>query len=911
MKIASVSILWIVFVFSIHVATGAPERVARTQPTVPENYSEIPFMESAPEPEPTAEESQRGYLLFHRPITEPVMANTRPLAGERLSGGLGVFATPGEWKPVTLGVYPLRDLKNFVVKVSDLSGAAGEIGAGQLTVRLQTYWNVGYPRYTSRETYRRVPELLERVDSHSSPARECQRWWIQIHVPEAAKAGVYKGTVTVGDDAEGSEVTIPLSLRVLGFPLQSDPAKNYSAYYRTRDRRVFEDRDEAFYQKASANDFRAMREYGLDMFPTIHLGADRKITKILLQHEEELERMKSFGLGGRVPVLGDSAIARIYYATTPGGKRENHWKISKMPPPEFYQKVTELFRAFVKDAEARGLPPMICCPLDEVAASNKEFGIKVFEAVRASGMPTYITKLPTAVDARDYAPHVDVWCSQPYAIPYEKIVAQKRHEYWSYPNHNAGESKNRRTMCKGGRMTYGFGFWRSGYTTLIPWHWSWVMKPDVFDYLRSTQSGCGMRIDEDGEIIPAIYWECFREGRDDARYLYTLQQAVFEREGSDDAQCVKKVAAAKALLQETWDSIAVQERYLSEGMWPSKEFDNRRWLLATATGELLAFPAVREGSAPSVLVGKIGTSAAAGSDGAIAGAIAQGIVIARDIGGDFSKWTNVTSEGSKEVTAAAAIKEGAAPGMRWRVKVDHLKSDSKHLLGWPRVIRKFGKGELDLSRYDFIEVMVRVDSDRDEVADDITKFGLNIINYEGLGRLYKISRDLGDAQQVWIPLRFPIKEMVASAAQGDAPWARIKALQLFIAESDYDHGTAITFDIGSAKLLAFAKPLISRVEAPRYVALPSAGLLVDVDVIGRGSVTPGSHSVAVQLVDGKGVNVSEARQDLAVLDRFLLDTSSLALGRHTLTVQVTDVAGELCSESTKTVDVLAGPFFGE
>ena len=57
-------------------------------------------------------------------------------------------------------------------------------------------------------------------------------------------------------------------------------------------------------------------------------------------------------------------------------------------------------------------------------------------------------------------------------------------------------------------MTYGFGCWRSGYTTLIPWHWAWTMRPDPFDYLRTTSSGAGQRIDENGEVIPAVYWEC-------------------------------------------------------------------------------------------------------------------------------------------------------------------------------------------------------------------------------------------------------------------------------------------------------------------------------------------------------------------------------------------------------------------
>ena len=55
----------------------------------------------------------------------------------------------------------------------------------------------------------------------------------------------------------------------------------------------------------------------------------------------------------------------------------------------------------------------------------------------------------------------------------------------------------------------------------------------------------GQRIGDDGQVIPAVYWECFREGRDDARYIYTLQQAAWEREGTDDATCRRLVAEAK------------------------------------------------------------------------------------------------------------------------------------------------------------------------------------------------------------------------------------------------------------------------------------------------------------------------------------------------------------------------------
>ena len=148
------------------------DRLVRRQPTVPPNYKEMPFIETAAEPQLTSVEKQRGYLLFHRPITEPVYPNSKPLAHERLEH-LVAFATPGEFEPLTFSIYPVRKLQNLKVRCSSLTCDAGEIPAAEIIVRLGTYWNVGYPRYTSRSTYRRTPELLERLSVHSSPPEEC------------------------------------------------------------------------------------------------------------------------------------------------------------------------------------------------------------------------------------------------------------------------------------------------------------------------------------------------------------------------------------------------------------------------------------------------------------------------------------------------------------------------------------------------------------------------------------------------------------------------------------------------------------------------------------------------------------------------------------------------------------------
>jgi hypothetical protein len=543
----------------------APERRAHAQPAVPGGVREIPYVETAPEPVLTEAEKQRGYLLFARPTVEPVYPNTRPGPDERLEA-LVAFAAAGQFQPVTLAIYPVRPLVNLKVRVSTLmSSSGGEIPADSVDVRLATYWNVGYPSYTTVNTYRRTPELLERVTVHSSPARECQRYWLTIHVPEGAKPGLYQGTVTLWDDGFDGALSIPVVLRVLGFRLIKDPAKHYSAYYYVMNKSLYQGRSEEFIRKAADNDYRAMADFGLDMLPTLGLGC-KDGREIVVGHAGEIQHMLRAGLRGPAPATADGVIDRVYRDTTPGGKVQSHWRVSPMPPPAFYDRITEMFRGFQRQRKAKGWPEFVCCPIDEVDPSCKEFGVKVYAAVKAAGVRTYATKDPLDPDAAAYAPYLDIWCSQPYSVPFERIAAQKRYEYWCYPNHNAGEIKDRLTMCKGGRMTYGFGFWRSGYTTLIPWNWNWTCGPDPLDYLRGGCSGCGQRVDDDGAVIPAVYWSCFREGFDDARYVYTLQQAIAQRQDSLDPACQKAVRRARHVLHETWDAIRVQPKYLATGM---------------------------------------------------------------------------------------------------------------------------------------------------------------------------------------------------------------------------------------------------------------------------------------------------------------------------------------------------------
>lgn len=887
----------------------AAERHPRLQPTLPDDVKEVAFDETAPEPVLTAMEKERGYLLFQRPLTECVYPNTRPFVHERLDA-LVAFAALGEFEPATFALYPVRALQNLKVRVSSLKSSRDEIPASRIDVRLATYWNVGYPAYTTLKTYRRVPELLERVTAHTSPAGECQWYWLIIHVPENAKPGLYRGTVTLWDDGFRLAVEIPLALRVLGFSLQKDPRKHFSTYFYVRNKALYKGCDEPFIRKAADKDYQAMIDFGLDMLPTLYLRCDDG-KRIVLPEASELERMLAVGLKGPAPVTADSVIGRIYRDTTPGGKHESHWRVNPLPPPAFYARVTELFRAFDAERKAKGWPEFIVCPIDEVDASCKEFGAGVYAAVKAAGLRTYATKDPIGADAADYAAHLDIWCSQPYSMSYDRIVSQDRYEYWCYPNHNAGEIKDRRTMCKGGRMTYGFGLWRSGYTTLIPWHWCWPSEPDPFDYLRGRYSGCGQRVDDDGEVIPAVYWACFREGYDDARYLYTLQQAIVQREGSKDLACHAAVGEGRRLLQETWDAIRVQPRYLADGMWPSEEFDAIRWCLANQTARLFRYPAVTSANAPSVLVKpSAGPKTAPEPESPYDTAARAGNLERLDLGDGFVGWKNGTAEGKAEVVETA--RHLGKIGLRWTVTIDH-KNDGgeggKYPVGWPRVAREFRPSELDMTRFDTLEFWIRIDSNRDEVADDHTPIGLVISSHDKKTTLYSKTIDLGGEQRAWVPFRFPVKQMMTLADAGAKPWKSISRVQLYLSEHDYAHGTRLVFDLGEGSLVRLTAPVIAGIDAPRHVLLPRKTLVFAFDLIGTGAVAKGSHTIAATLSAAEGAVRLEARQDLADPPRMVLPLSAIEPGAYTLRLTIRDAEGKKCSESAQPITAHAGPIF--
>jgi hypothetical protein len=529
-------------------------------------------------PELTEADRQRGFVVYQRHYLECIYPQTKPRA-EDLDLQLRLFATPGEYEPLSFVVHPLRDLSDARVVVSDL----GPVAAADIDVRRVRFLRAR-PNYTVRYRYRMVPDVLEHFQSLDLPAGENARFWLTIRVPDDAPAGTFHGKVTFA--CSDGQLELPVTLRILPFRLREDRDKLFAIYYRhpyDQMARAGDDVSREYFRQRAEWEHADMVAHGTRNV-VLSCGSSAADAEGNFRFDWQLLADKiALGQkhGFRGPLVMHISTGAIY-AKHMRESYGSHLRGVQDPPQEFEQELTSLVRAIEAERQRRGWPEFLYYPVDEPSTDPTavNFMLKVLRACKAAGVRTYVTADPTHEQFDPLRPYIDVWCTQPFAPDRETIQAdmQARNvEYWCYPNHVNGE--NDHTPVTGARMTYGFGFWRSGFLTLIPWIYS-SSTGDPFNYLDGPSMDFFNRHEPDGTPIPVAMWEAYREGYDDYRYVYTLEQVIAEAKRRPESAIQQAAGAAQRELQSVWDGIRVQTKYKYDGLWSPAEFDVYRWLVA-------------------------------------------------------------------------------------------------------------------------------------------------------------------------------------------------------------------------------------------------------------------------------------------------------------------------------------------
>jgi len=545
-------------------------------------WKHTPHKDDTPMPKPTEAETQRGFLVHHRPYISPVWPNTVPTR-EQCDPTLRAFAARDEYEPLTFTILPLRDLDDVSVAVSDLRTAGGRtLRAKDIDARFVRYMWVR-PNYSQFGTYYRAPDVLMPLDAPQSLTKaENFRVWLTVYADTFAPEGIYKGqaTVRVGGKAAA---TVPIVFRVLPIKLQKDLSIVYGTYYRhpySEMRRAPDAFSRQWWRRKAETEAADMTAHGNNAIVSGIGGRMDATGKWTIDFETlgaTLDLMRRHGLNK--PVICHIPTGTIYWKYMKMGMG-SHLRLIKMPPKGFFRDLTACVRAIEEGRKRRQWPELLYYPIDEPSTRDVavQYMVGVLKAIKqVPGARTYVTADPAHEQFQPMRPFVDVWCCQPFSLPRNEILADMKRrgvEYWCYPNHVAGE--NDHTPVAGARMTYGFGFWRSGFRALTPWIYQSVVG-DPWNYLDGSAMDFFNRTADDGRPIPVMMWEAYREGIDDSRYVTTLERWIARARAAGLADLA---TAAEADLKFVWDSIEVQAKYKYDGLWEPEVFNVYRWVLA-------------------------------------------------------------------------------------------------------------------------------------------------------------------------------------------------------------------------------------------------------------------------------------------------------------------------------------------
>lgn len=542
----------------------------------------VPHEEPVPDTVFTESEKERGFVVYRRHYLDPVWPDSVPRRAET-DPTVRAFASLDEYEPLTLSIHPLRDFASVDVEITDLVSSSGErLRADAMDVRYVRYMWVR-PNYRAFGSYHRAPDVLMPWEPRPLTAGENLRVWVTVYVGPAAADGVYRGEARVM--AAGEAVArVPIVFRVLPIKLEKDRTLVYGQYYHRPYHTMFRAPDafsRDWWRRKAELEHADMAAHGNN---TVVLGLGGRSVGDgtwrfdfdRLGHSIELY----YRFGFHHPIVCHFPVSSLYWKHMEAGMG-SHLRLIKMPPRAFFEELTAMVGQIETERRRRQWPELLYYPVDEPSRSpvSVQFMAAVMKAIKeVPGVRTYVTADPAHDEFAPMRPYVDVWCCQPFSLDRETVLADMKErgvEYWCYPNHIAGE--NDHTPVAGARMTYGFGFWRSGFRALTPWIYQAIIG-DQWNYLDSSAMDFFNRTADDGSPIPVALWEAYREGIDDGRYVNTLDRWI---ERARDAGLLRAAEDAEADRQLLWDSIKVQPKYKHDGLWDPETFDVFRWLLAS------------------------------------------------------------------------------------------------------------------------------------------------------------------------------------------------------------------------------------------------------------------------------------------------------------------------------------------
>ncbi|MDD5698040.1 MAG: DUF6067 family protein [Victivallaceae bacterium] len=490
--------------------------------------------------------SNKGYALAGKNYLDEINQDAALPVTEKVK--LSCFATPGEYEPLSFVIYAEKDLSDIEIKCSDLKNKAGTISNKNIAVR----YGMRVPvrrRYSWPVSKGTVPvtRFLRSFEKLNIPKQNFREIYLTIKVPEGTDAGKYYGEISISPK-NGKKSNIDLELEVLPFKLKMPPNKRYGIYYHLSHRFIT--------PKRLARELRDMKEHQISIlyprlsvrYDTVSLEPD--YSKII----KGLTLLRNNDFKGRV-ILG-TGLHQLSLIS--GYDKKDPEAIKKLEKNKKFWEIAKKTIAGFKDIQKQ-YPEfeIVLTHLDEITDRNR-LPLYILLTKAAKQVPGFkyfisldngtekrervITKADPYVEIRNYLLYMfEWWLARGHTFEeLEKDLKRTGDEADFYVN-PVGPYYTPEWY----RIVNGLYLWISPFSAHMPWIY-YDIRGDAFNDLDGKTSDhiFAFYSEKDNDIVNTKIWEGWREGVDDIRYIYTLENLIEKNKNKENKFEVIKDAEA-------------------------------------------------------------------------------------------------------------------------------------------------------------------------------------------------------------------------------------------------------------------------------------------------------------------------------------------------------------------------------